>query len=315
MYIFDLHSNPFFVSVLRIIVLFISMAISLPSICNGHGLMSYPLPRGGTSGKSQFIETVLNSSHNTDVKLHFPAGDKSIVPGAAVRSQERNAGAEGWTLYDPFSTSFIWRYGVCGDLPDANEHLKYGIYYNDGQIVETFQSGDTLKIQMTMVAHHNGYIETYLCNTDNCPENDISPACFQAGHCVQLMRKPNPRCDDGLNKRCGPIDNNYPGRWYLPCPKNESQYIYGRKGNIQYQLPHGFYCNHCVLQFSWVSANFCNPPGYVDYFKGPNAPRSWNGCPGQGSARGGYNEKLPPCGGIEFSEEYLMCSDIQILSR
>lgn len=292
----------------------ISVAIKA---CNGHGLMSYPIPRGGTSGRSSFISTVLNRSHTTDFKLHFPAGDKTGIAGAAVRSQMRNAGSKGWTMYEPFNPSFRWRYGVCGDLPFGNEHLKGGIFYNEGKIVETFPAGSVLSIEMTIVANHNGYIELYLCDVQKCSNGDISPGCFlqKPNPCMQLLRAPNAKCDNKRSMACGPIDEKNPGRWYLPCPikkKNSKFYTYGKDKSIQYQLPKSLSCHHCVLQFSWVSANFCNPPGYVNYFSGRNKPH-WGTCRGEGNARGQVNKKLPQCGGKHFSEEYLLCSDIKIV--
>lgn len=279
--------------------------------------MSYPVPRGGTSGQSQFISQTINASHATDARLHFPAGSKDIGAGDAVQSQKDNAGPEGWTLYRPLDPSFHWRYGVCGDLPSGNEHLKGGLYYNGGQIVETFNEGASIPVEMTVVANHNGYIELYICNVDNCPDNEISPECFQSPSqpCVQLTRTPNDQCDSGKSLACGPIDPNYPGRWYIPCPLvpgDTSIYTYGTDGSIQFKLPNGFYCDHCVLQFLWVSANFCNPIGVVDYFNSENKP-NWGDCRGQGNAIGGVNNNLPLCGGSQFSEEYLMCSDIRIL--
>lgn len=282
----------------------------------GHGLMSYPIPRGGTSGRSKFIKAPVNKRYTTDHKLHFPAGDKANVAGAAVRSQMKNAGKKGWTMYNPFDPSFHWRYGVCGDLPKGNDHLKGGIFYNGGQIVETFRQGETISIEMTIVASHNGYIELFVCDVDKCPKGEISPECFisPSKPCAQLMRIPNEKCDSRESASCGPIDDYYPGRWYLPCPmpvRSGETYVYGKDKSIQYQLPANLSCEHCVLQFSWVSANFCNPPGYVDYFTGPSAPL-WGNCRGQGNARGGVNKNLPTCGGKRFSEEYLMCSDIRI---
>lgn len=169
---------------------------------------------------------------------------------------------------------------------------------------------------MTVVANHNGYVEMYVCNVDNCTNNEISPECFQAPSqpCVQLMRQPNDLCDGASSSACGPIDSNFPGRWYLPCPLVENDatsYVYGLDGSIQYKLPQDLTCEHCVLQFLWVSANFCNPPGFAEYFVGENKP-NWGTCHGQNNAVGGVNPNLPLCGGEQFSEEYLMCSDIRI---
>lgn len=59
-----------------------------------------------------------------------------------------------------------------------------------------------------------------------------------------------------------------------------------------------------------VAANFCNPPGILQYFRGPQGPQ-WGDCPGEGEARGGYRP-WGNCGGSVFPEEYYTCADITI---
>lgn len=77
-------------------------------------------------------------------------------------------------------------------------------------------------------------------------------------------------------------------------------------------MPSGLACEHCVLQWYWVAANSCNPPGVVEFFEGPRGPTSWGRCPGQGGALGGYTSVQKDCGGSRFPEEYYQCADIRI---
>jgi hypothetical protein len=39
----------------------------------------------------------------------------------------------------------------------------------------------------------------------------------------------------------------------------------GLKIRAKYQLPEGLVCDHCVVQWWWVTANTCYAPGYHGY--------------------------------------------------
>eukprot|EP00178_Gracilaria_changii_P001405 TRINITY_DN1198_c0_g2_i1.p2 TRINITY_DN1198_c0_g2~~TRINITY_DN1198_c0_g2_i1.p2 ORF type:complete len:348 (-),score=70.22 TRINITY_DN1198_c0_g2_i1:4-936(-) len=158
-------------------------------------------------------------------------------------------------------------------------------------------------------------MEAHVCDVTKCAGGDISKECFLSGACIQLHRARNAECDSGSSMKCGPIDRNYPGRWYLPCsdPNSPLGYDAYAPEYATFQLPHDFYCEHCVLQWYWAAANGCNPPGVLDYFDGPDRP-DWQQCAGQGDARGGVTRNKKPCGGTQyFAEEYYQCADIQIV--
>lgn len=308
----------------------------------GHGLLNFPQPRGVISARSRFTpfdpSTDMFPSAPIDHKPHFPAGDKSGVPGSGLRSQIAAYDGRPWAPYAPYSSDFKWRAGVCGDPLSSEKpaHEKGGQYYYDGAIVKTYLTGDKISVSMSVVAHHNGFMELHLCDTSRCENGDISASCFHNGGCVQLRRAANPMCDDGQSTLCGPVDRNYPGRWYLPCEDSakvkpivnangeeddgKTYLLYGGTGGeynrskaIQYLLPENFACEHCVLQWYWTAANTCNPPGVVEYFEGEDAPKAWGNCKGQAGARGGYT-KTPLCG-RKFPEEYYMCADIRIVAE
>lgn len=292
---------------------------------DAHGCLLFPNQRGALSNKAPYVKNVVPGSKDTvvDFFMHFPAGDKTNQPGSGRRSQQKAARTDTWAPYDPFNRRFRWRSGPCGDLVSRRDHLKGGKYYNGGMISATFQEGGLLNAQVGITAHHNGFMELYLCDVSKCRGGDISPSCFHDGHCRKLERAGNDQCETNGNKRCGPKDPNYPGRWYLPCNKygRKERYnwvsygTFGEAAPIRYRLPKGFHCDHCVLQWYWSAANDCNPPGVLQYFQSSRNKPDWGSCTGQGGARGGYTRVQRPCGKNKFPEEYYQCSDIRILRK
>lgn len=279
----------------------------------GHGAMIWPPQRGITNGFKFAHVQVRDPSAKSDWYAHFPAGDKATWPGAAMRSQKQAAGSRGWTPYNPFDANFKWRANVCGDLNWKNDHMRGGKYYNGGKIHATYTQGEAISVDLAIVAHHNGYIEMYVCDVARCG-GEISKDCFRQRACYRLRRSWEPSCESRHDWRCAPMDPRNPSRWYLPCGKSGTPGsgvdIYGQ-GKIKFQLPQHLTCEHCVVQWYWVSANDCNPPGVVDYFKSDRHP-FWGDCPGQGEALGGWRRWETQCGGHRFPEEYYTCADIRI---
>lgn len=286
----------------------------------GHGAMILPNPRGALSQGPKYVKYPVLDRSNIDWKMHFPAGDKSSAPGSGLRSMKAAAGPKGWVPYKPFSPNFKWRAGVCGDRMGVKDHLKGGKYYNDGYIVKTYTQGGIINVVTAIAAHHNGFFELYVCDVSHCPNRDISRACFRRhGACRQLYRARGDACESRTNTACAPADPNYPGRWYFPCEK----YATLEPGNwtsygpntARFRLPGDLVCEHCVLQWYWVAANSCNPPGVIEFFEGPRGPLNWRNCKGQGGALGGYTKVQKPCGAKNdrFPEEYYQCSDIRIV--
>lgn len=292
----------------------------LQSRAEAHGCMTIPNPRGSLTTRSPFITKTVDKDAPIDYFPHFPAGPRSNAAGAGLYSQMVNAGPYGWIPFTPLKYGFRWRSSVCGDSKQGPfEHLRGGEYYYGGKIVATYRQGGAIKVELAVNAHHNGFMEMHMCDASKCKNGEINEQCFTAGHCVQLQRAWQDECQTGYSKRCGPIDRNYPGRWYFPCYgfRDGSGKIkrYGSGATILYKLPSHFYCEHCVLQWYWASANTCNPPGVIEYFDGPDRPRGWGRCPGQGGAIGGVARGQRPCGGRRFPEEYLQCADIRILAN
>jgi Lytic polysaccharide mono-oxygenase, cellulose-degrading len=178
-------------------------------------------------------------------------------------------------------------------------------------VIQNYTQGQTVQFQVDIYAHHNGFMEWFICDLDACG-TDISTNCFADGYCQQLMRAPDAECDSGKDMyECLPIDLSYPGRWYLPCPLSENNLeMYYDK--IYYKLPEKLVCEHCVIQWYWACDVHCTPPGVVDYFTGPNAPQM-DDCPGGAGAVGGYGRRRT-CGteGV-FPQEYWFVASICFL--
>lgn len=303
-----------------LIAMFIT-SLKFWGIASAHGTINHPVPRGLLNNHSSLVFEKIDKNAPSDPYPHFPSGNKSNVAYAGRDSQRDAAGPNGWTIFDPFHKGFVWRAGVCGDMipPHPQDHRKGGMFYHHGTIVGTYNAGDVLSVGLSINGHHNGFMMLHLCNVSKCPDGDISESCFTIhGACIELKRSKNHVCDNGWSKLCGPIDRNYPGRWYFPCtayPRDDitaDRWGFGVSQTILYDIPSWFTCKHCVLQWYWVSANNCNPPGVIDYYEGPDRPRAWEKCFGQGGARGGYNPNLRSCGKSSFPEEYYVCSDIKI---
>lgn len=282
--------------------------------CTGHALLSVPNQRGSLATTTNVKG--IDENAPKDYWAHFPAGDKDDEPGAGARSQIREAGSKGWAPFRPLDKGFKWRAGVCGDRKGPKQdHRRGGRYYYGGKIVRTYTQGGILAAQVNVVANHGGFFEFHICDVSKCG-GEISEECFRGGHCKQLQRAPNPKCDDGRNSLCAPIDPKYPGRWYMPCSNVHKHTSHGLSDyfggdTMLYRLPEKFVCEHCVLQWFWSTGNSCNAPGVIEYFDGEQAPK-WGTCKGQAGAIGGVSRVQPPCGPHRFPEEYLQCADIRI---
>lgn len=281
----------------------------------GHGFMEFPCQRGTLNPNNKYVMMCNDTNAPIDYSKHFPAGEKNSKIGSGDRSIREAAGGK-WNPFEPLKKDFMWRAGVCGDLKNGpQDHNKGGRYYYNGKIVADYDEGGVIEIFLRIVGHHNGFMELHLCDIEKCG-GEISEDCFKDGHCYQLQRAPNNDCDSGNDLRCGPIDRKYPGRWYFPCPilpfKNNVSHRYGGK-KMQYLLPSGVNCEHCVLHWYWAASNDCNPPGMLEYFDGPDAPK-WGQCPGPVGSRGGITRSHKECSGDRFPQEYYQCADISVKS-
>lgn len=296
----------------------------------GHGVMTDPVQRGLLAG-SIFMPYYNSSTYPDapkDFFAHFPSGKISVFPGSARLSQIKQAGT--WSPFEPKRPGFVWRAGVCGDeirrkYSRPQPHLRGGQFYYDGTVVREWEESSIIEIKVSIVAHHNGYLEFHICDLNRCG-GKLSAQCFKNPNaCHALQRAWIYQCEKPTAHKCGPMDRNYPTRWYLPCRREQLETLnvlgnitqFNRFGGqyMKYKLPHGFRCEHCVLHMYWVTGNHCNAPGVVDYFLGPDRPRAWEGCPGQADAVGGFSIVQRTCNATTFPEEYYKCADVRIVRK
>ena len=176
-------------------------------------------------------------------------------------------GANGgkYVPYDPLdavaAAARAGDHGACGDpagqAPGA--HAAGGQFYYGGKAVAAYPAGGHVDFQVSITTGHGGFLEWWVCDLDACGQDDLNDACFAVkGACVRLDRVAKASCESGDDMACGPIQRDHPSRWYLPCrgvppPTTTSpQVLGGSDGRMRYQLPRGFTCSRCVIQWYWV---------------------------------------------------------------
>lgn len=297
------------------ITLIVEIATLQISNGDGHGLLTLPNQRGALS-RSNFIRNPVPGAKDTvlDPYMHFPAGVKG-PNDAGYKSQIRAAGREGWTPYEPFRRVHRWRFGICGDTLNGIDHLRGGRYYNGGRISGVYYQGYNIDVGIAFHANHHGFMELHVCDVSKCG-GEISKQCFYNGHCFRLEQARTQVCQSGRDRRCGPVDRNYPHRFYLGCDKMTLAQIlgfqpFGGDRTILFKLPRHLSCDHCVLQWYYVASHRCNAPGLVEYYDGPDAPH-WNNCSINGHPMEPVERGRVQCGGRHFPQEFVQCADIQI---
>ena len=232
-----------------------------------------------------------------------PHSSHCLNAGGTGAVKAANGGA--WSPYDPLDAGALAAragdHGVCGDpVGDSpGAHTAGGKFYHGGKTVATYAPGGTIDFELDLSTNHNGYAEWWICDLDACGEADLTTKCFGVpGACHRLDRVPHPSCEAGTDETCGAIHKEYPSRWYLPC-RGVGPVVGGTNGKMRYQLPAGFTCTRCVVQWYWVTANSCTPPGMGDY----TPPASWGGC--------SKNGQLGPCG-AGWPEEFWTCADVAV---
>jgi hypothetical protein len=173
--------------------------------------------------------------------------------------------------------------GTCGDPTGGPQ-----TYLPNSEILGAYTEGQVITLETIITAHHLGHFEFSLCDVSG--GGPVTQACLQA---TPLLRDPT-------DTFISPPDTRpaYKNRYYLepPCSKTTTAAAYsnsplnttslyttansvspamtGQRVRMRYMLPSGVTCAHCVLQWWWISANSCNPPGYSGY----NFPNN-DGCP------------------------------------
>ncbi|XP_075980704.1 uncharacterized protein LOC142979580 [Anticarsia gemmatalis] len=115
--------------------------------------------------------------------------------------------------------------GICGDPYDQARPRQHelGGKYGLGYIVADYEAGQLISTNVYLSASHLGFWELRIC-----PEpEDQTQECFDNGYLLEL--------EEGGTK-------------YYP-KRGDGSY------NVNYWLPSGFTCDHCVLQWQYTAGN------------------------------------------------------------
>ena len=208
------------------------------------------------------------------------------------RSRNYAAWQDGRGEYEPWSVNRKAVSETCGTNPTGRNYdfLPTGVQ-------ATYSSGQVIDFDVDMTAHHKGHFVLKAC--DISAGQRATQACFDR----------NPlRFISGENANPDP---NYPDRAYFPPanPPNapngaHPQFATGGRWSYRYkfQLPQGLSGDLVLLQWHYITANSCQPPGYNTY----NWPAGWN-----------PPRNLSPCGelradGAGFPEQFWNCAEVKI---
>lgn len=225
-----------------------------------------------------------------------------------------------WEPFEPLEGKFRDGVSLCGDpeggAADFSRTGRFGPPHAM-PFVASYKPGEVAEFEFDLNTPHGGYLEFYLCDVSG--GGDVDRSAYQNGNCHQLQRAPNPICDSGTNDACGPIDEVYPSRWYLPCRKSAAQFqhqIVGKGGTMTYQIPN-IVMKQAVMNVYWLTGNSCNPRGIEEYFTSGMWPVIGN-CPGDGGTIGGWGRmhsgtcRTQPG---KFPEEFFNCADVEVVGE
>jgi aryl-phospho-beta-D-glucosidase BglC (GH1 family) len=201
------------------------------------------------------------------------------------------------------------RHGICGDAATVTP-LYSGPQFTSDNIVETYTAGSDIDLSVVITAHHMGWFEFRVCDKSelNDPKGEITQACLDRH---QLLRAPSDPSES-------PIDPEHPERFYTPpkCAFGGAE----MRMSMRYTLPADLECEHCVLQWYWVTANTCAGDDYESVI--PLFPS--NSCGGgDGGAVGWIPGPVLPSNirprlcsdeNSGYPEEFWNCADIRIVS-
>lgn len=180
--------------------------------------------------------------------LAAPVAGHGYLAQPASRNLVRNSdycpaclnGGGTWQVY---ASGLPGRYGVCGDAYKGPRPHEI-----PGRAVQTYRSGQSIKVRVELTANHMGRWGLKLC-----PSSTPTQSCFN--------RLPLKRTD---------------GKRYTNVPSSRNTFT------ATYRLPKGVTCSKCTLQWTYETANSCNLPGSPRIAglpacqRSPNWERFWN---------------------------------------
>ena len=168
--------------------------------------------------------------------------------------------------------------GICGTTGGNNYNTPLNTFGDPMpvNIQGTFQQGQEIELDAVITAHHKGHFEYKACPIK--PGEVPTQACFDA--------YPLEFVEDKIYN--APKDTNYPERAYIPESGNDFTHAFKLPANLSGDL--------VLIQWVYVTANSCLPPGYHDYPFPPGFPtRSAGDC------------------GSSLGEQFWNCAEVRIV--
>lgn len=103
-----------------------------------------------------------------------------------------------------------------------------------------YEDGDLFTVESVLTTNHAGHVEIFLCSDTDNPTQE----CFD-NHPATLI-------EDVAHG--GPVDSDYPERAYIAAGEDQFKFTY--------KLPDGLIGDKVLIQWKYVTANGCFPPGY-----------------------------------------------------
>ena len=219
------------------------------------------------------------------------------------RSRNYAANQDGRGEWEPQSANRKAATETCGTVGIGPPRIPNPRNYDflPSGVQATYSSGQTVDIEVDLTAHHKGHFVLKACPIS--PGQTATQACFDR----------NPlRFVSGENASPHP---NHPERAYLPPanPPNvpgsgaHPQWSSGGRWSYRYrfQLPQGLSGDLVLLQWHYITANSCLPPGYNTY----SWPAGWNpgnlatcvDLPADGAVGGNRPEQFWNCAEVRIT--------------
>lgn len=175
----------------------------------------------------------LKTPRSRNYYAHVEGADWGALPGQPPKE------------YCPHCLNFKSMNEICGTGQAQNYDLWTDITGNPMPWMSQgiYTEGQEIIIEAVLTTNHAGHFDVFAC-----PDGDASTQdCF--------LNNPLTFVQDVLHG--GPVDDHYPERAYV-APVTDFKFIY--------RLPVGLHGSKVMLQWRYVTANSCFPPGYVSVF-------------------------------------------------
>ena len=191
-------------------------------------------------------------------------------------------------------------YSICGDAAGEKK------WDTPGRVTKTYAAGDTISVDVLFAQNHLGRMNVRLCPLDAKDE----------GSCKTLERAGGRGADFDLPWTAGwagatsgfvpPANTDGFEAYKLPpigkgegcvawaCDQFKGMFVY----RVKYQLPAGFTCDKCKLQYYYLTGSRCWPP--CNKKEGCQKPVNYAYCGEPGA---------------EYPEEFWGCADVAVKGK